>query len=332
MNSIRKSLFIGLALAACLGAAMLFVFVLWQYQYFAMNGPALGDIMPEILDHVLLPLGLFFVLFGAGTFWVVHVVEGRLQQAASQAQSAAHELRSYEPDMDELPAEVRPFANAIRDLTLRLEGHARRQEAFAEDAAHELKTPLAVMMLELDEVPAKYKERLREQLLSLSAMVDQLLLLARSNSPSVQDGKQPVFARDVGRSVAAELAPAAIAVNKSLAFEEEDAGSFCGLHEAVSAALRTLVVNAIRIAPEGTEVVVKAGPGPVLEVRDSGPGILPEEFESLRARGSRADQAPKGEAGLGLAIADRIVDAHGGILRTTMPDHAAIRMEFPVRV
>ena len=70
---------------------------------------------------------------------------------------------------------------AVNDLILQLSRHAERQEAFAADAAHELKTPLALLALELDKLPEHDTRRLQEYLTALSDMIDQLLLLARSN-------------------------------------------------------------------------------------------------------------------------------------------------------
>ena len=74
--------------------------------------------------------------------------------------------------------------------------------------------------------------------------------------------------------------------------------------------------------------MVEVAPGPCLKVFDGGDGIVAEKLERLKARGVRADRAPGGAAGLGLAIADRIAEAHGAELKTCLPDQAGLQLCF----
>ncbi len=252
----------------------------------------------------------------------------KLTAASKEALFAADSLKAYQTPVQELPSEVRPFVEAVNHLVARLDDHARRQEAFAADAAHELKTPLAILALELDKLPAADAGRMGEQMSTLSDMIDQLLVLARSNSPNMNDRKTSIDLSDMGRKLVAELAPSAINNGKTLSFEEDSPSSFMGLEEAVGAALRTIIVNALRATPKGEGVTIIAGPGPQFTVTDGGGGLTCESLEKLKARGVRADHAPGGTAGLGLAIADRIVAAHGGELITCMPEHSALSLKF----
>lgn len=223
---------------------------------------------------------------------------------------------------------MRPFVEAVNHLITRLDGYAQRQEFFAADAAHELKTPLAILSLQLDKLPEEEATRMGEQMSALSDKMDQLLVLARSNSPNIQERKINIELGDMGRKLVAELAPSAINSGKTISFEDKSSRSFMGLEEAVGTALRTITVNALHATPEGSGVVIVAGPGPKFTVLDGGKGLSREDLEMLKARGVRADHAPGGMAGLGLAIADRIVLAHGGELTTCMPDVCALCLDF----
>lgn len=105
---------------------------------------------------------------------------------------------------------------------------------------------------------------------------------------------------------------------------------FRGLEEAVSAAVRTIVDNALRATPAGGTVTLVAGPGAMISVHDGGKGLSDDRLTALKARGVRADSAPGGSAGLGLAIADRIMAAHGGELQSCLPAASGIRLNFNV--
>ncbi|MEZ5945718.1 MAG: HAMP domain-containing sensor histidine kinase [Hyphomonas sp.] len=329
MKSIAGKLLLGLVVSGLIGGAVLAVMVTYEYGLLSPKPPPLWITVREITEHVLVPFGVFVVLFGTGALLVVRRVEKQLKETAREVCKAAQELRSYQAPEGTLPTELKPFTDAVNVLTARLEAHARRQEAFAADAAHELKTPLAILALSLDKLPAEDAEPLRTQVLSLSNMVDQLLLLARSNAPDLAQRRSLIEPDVMARRVVAELAPAAVQVGRRLSVEEDAPRPFRGLEEAVAASLRTLIVNALRAAPEGSEVIVKAGPGASLTVIDGGAGLAADELDRLKARGIRADRAPGGTAGLGLAIADRIAEAHGGELVTCLPACAGLTLNFP---
>ncbi|MCA8904400.1 MAG: HAMP domain-containing sensor histidine kinase [Hyphomonas sp.] len=329
MKSIAGKLLFGLVVSGIIGGIVLGVLVTYQYGLLGRNPPPLNRTILEITEHVIVPVGVFLFLFGTGALLVVRRVEAQLKATARDVCQAAQELRSYQTPGDALPTELKPLTDAVNVLTERLEAHARRQEAFAADAAHELKTPLAVLAVSLDRLPTDEAAPLRAQVRALSEMVDQLLLLARSNSPDLVQRRSLIEPGALARRVVAELAPAAFQAGRSLSVEEDAAKPFHGLEEAVAASLRTLVVNALRAAPDGAEVVVKAGPGASLTVIDGGTGLASDELERLKARGIRADRAPGGAAGLGLAIADRIAEAHGGELVTCLPECAGLSLHFP---
>ncbi len=328
MKSIRRELLIGLAISALIGTILLAMLVVHEYGFLTDNPPPMEQALIEILDHVVIPVGLFICLFGIGAFLVVRRVESRLNAASKEALSAADSLHHYQTPVDNLPAEIQPFSVAVNHLITQLQNHARQQEAFAADAAHELKTPLAILALQLDKLPAEEAKGMAEQMNALSEMIDQLLILAKSNSPGLQAKTVEIDPANLARKLVSELAPSAIASGKTLSFEDCSSESFIGLEEAVSAALRTLIVNALRITPEGKGVLIVAGPGSQFIVQDGGEGLSTSMLETLKARGVRADHAPGGTAGLGLAIADRIAAAHGGELRTAMPDKTALCLIF----
>ena len=329
MKSIAGKLLLGLTISGIIGGAVLGVLVTYQYGLLGKNPPPLEQTILEITEHVLVPVGVFLFLFGTGALLVVRRLRAQLKASAQDVCKAAQELRSYQAPGDALPTELKPFTDAVNVLSARLEAHARRQEAFAADAAHELKTPLAILALSLDRLPAEDAAPLRDQVRALSDMVDQLLLLARSNAPDLAQRHSLIEPDVLARRLVAELAPAAFDAGKSLSVEEDTPKPFRGLEEAVAASVRTLIMNALRAAPDGAEVIVKAGPGSSLTVIDGGQGLPSDELERLKARGIRADRAPGGTAGLGLAIADRIVEAHGGELVTCLPGSAGLSLHFP---
>ena len=155
MNSIAGRLLRGLLISSLVGGAVLTIMVIYEYGLLSANPPPLWKTVREITEHVLVPFGVFLLLFGTGALLVVRRVEGQLKGIAGDVRQAAQELRSYQTPPDALPRELTPFTEAVNELTSRLAAHARRQEAFAADAAHELRTPLSILALSLDKLPAE---------------------------------------------------------------------------------------------------------------------------------------------------------------------------------
>ena len=329
MRSIAGRLLRGLLVSGLIGGVVLTVMVTYEYELLSPNPPPLWKTVREIIEHVLTPFGVFLLLFGTGALLVIRRLENELKEIAGDVRDAAQDLRSYQTPRNALPTELTPFTDAVNELTSRLAAHARRQEAFAADAAHELKTPLAILAVSLDRLPAEDAAPLRTQVHALSEMVDQLLLLARSNAPDPTQRRALIEPDALAKRIVAELAPTAIQAGRQLSLEIDAPKPFNGLEEAVAASLRTLISNALRATPEGSEVIVRAGPGSSLTVIDGGKGLASGELDKLKARGIRADRAPGGVAGLGLAIADRIAEAHGGELITCQPDYSGLSLRFP---
>ncbi|MBL7466207.1 sensor histidine kinase, partial [Escherichia coli] len=88
-------------------------------------------------------------------------------------------------DNSQMPTEALPFTSAVNDLLARLDEAAKRQEAFAADVAHELRTPLALLSLELDRLEHDDAERLKKDVAAMRRLIDQLMLLAQIDADAV---------------------------------------------------------------------------------------------------------------------------------------------------
>jgi signal transduction histidine kinase len=218
----------------------------------------------------------------------------------------------------------------------------RRQREFAADASHELRTPLTVIRASVEDLERHPRKTvatvgsaltdIREEVDHLTSMVDDLLLLARSDSGAVELERVPVDLGDVASTSASALARLASEGDVQVVVDPipaEVAGDPARLRQLVG----ILVDNAIRHAPAGSRVDVRVRTDDgdaVLVVEDEGPGIRPEDLPRVFDRFYRAAGAPGGGTGLGLAIAAWIVERHGGNIAAGNREAAGAR--FTVRL
>jgi len=207
-----------------------------------------------------------------------------------------------------------------------------RQREFAADASHELRTPLTVIRSSVeylrrhaDEPVAKVADALEDidaEVAQLTSMVDDLLLLARSDSGAITLERVPLELDDVAGEAAAALAGPAAARGVHVVVDPEPAplsGDPARLRQLVT----ILIDNAIRHSPSGSEVrvAVRAADGrATVSVADHGPGIRPSDLPHVFDRFWRAPDAPDGGTGLGLAIAKWIAERHGGSVVASSPE------------
>lgn len=212
----------------------------------------------------------------------------------------------------------------------------RRQRDFAADASHELRTPLTVIRSSVEHLQRHATQPVGEvgtalididdEVRHMTAMVEDLLLLARSDSGAVELERMPVDLGDVVADGSTALAKPAADRGVRVEVEPQPVvvtGDAARLRQLVM----ILVDNAIRHSPAGGRVgvIVRAEPsGASLAVDDDGPGIRPEDLPHVFERFYRAAGAPGGGTGLGLAIAAWIVERHAGrIAVSNRPDGGA---------
>ena len=225
-----------------------------------------------------------------------------------------------------LPDELAPLVEALNGLLARLAASFDTQRAFVADAAHELRSPLTALKLQLSLLERAPDEAARREALHALAggidraarLVEQLLALARSEAGAPALVPQPLdLAETVRRAIADTLALArSRGVDLALQGGEEGIlvqGDAAGL----AALMRNLADNAVRHAPAGSTVqlaLARAADGAaLLTVDDAGPGIPPAHRERVFDRFVRRagrDDATTG-SGLGLAIVRNVAHAHG---------------------
>ena len=223
--------------------------------------------------------------------------------------------------------ELGRLASTFNDMIARLQLSFEEVRRFTADAAHELRTPLAMMRTEAEVAlraprspsqDARVLESLLEEIDRLSRLVTQLLFLCREDAGVATGGQQPVRLDDLVREVAEHMQVAASEKNLTLNVEGPAACRVLGDPDRLRQLLFNLLDNAIKYTPPGGTVTV-CGESPNGNVRvvigDTGVGIppdnLPHVFERFyRVDSSRSDET--GGAGLGLAICRSIAEAHGG--------------------
>jgi two-component system sensor histidine kinase CiaH len=233
----------------------------------------------------------------------------------------------------------------IRDAIDRREAALRRQREFAANASHELRTPLTVIRTSVtdlrrnqDQPVAQVGAALEDidaETSHLTALVDDLLLLARTDAGTIELERAPVDLADLAVEAAGPLTATASGRGISLVVEPLPAvveGDALRLRQLVT----ILVDNAVAHTPAGGGVAVRVRPdggSAVLVVDDDGPGIRDEDLPRVFERFWRADDAPHGGTGLGLAIAAWIVERHGGRIGAANRPEGGARFEarIPLR-
>ncbi len=274
-------------------------------------------ITSEMLDHVVLPALIVVPALTLAMFVATRHALRPLRRIADQAGNlgsavAAGRKLAKLPEAD-LPFEFSRVVSALNAMLEKLDRSLEQQRQFTADAAHELRTPLSVLMLEIEELPASaVTARLAEEVRGLSRLVNQLLRFAQAEEAMVRE-RHPVDVAAVARHVCEDLAPVALGRKQEIEFDAPAApASALGQWDLVEVAIRNLVDNALRHGPPRSAVSVTVQPGPRVLVEDRGPGIPDAQKEKVFDRFWRGDPNRPGSTGIGLALVLRIAQLHGG--------------------
>jgi two-component system OmpR family sensor kinase len=223
-----------------------------------------------------------------------------------------------------LPDELRPFILAINKLIGRLADQLDHERRFIADAAHELRTPIAAMTVQaqnLENAPnetdrIRRASELKTGLRRTSHLLSQLLDHARY-AAGWANSSEPVDISAIAKSTVADLLPLAEAKSVDLGFTRAEEAHVRIVAAAFATVVRNLVGNALAYVPEGgrVDVSIRVTDGrATFSVVDDGPGISADEIQTITDPFKRGSAATTQGAGLGLSIVNRIVQSVGGRL------------------
>ena len=260
-----------------------------------------------------------------------------LQPLGSAARDiAARSARALDPiAAGDVPREITPLVTSINDLIARLSIAFSAQRRFLADAAHELRTPVTALKLQLQLLRRSTDEASREEAMAeldagigrAQRLIEQLLQVARAEPDGERPRMEPVELGELVRSVVGNLSIKAERHGIDLGASGPAGIVVKGDANQLIVLLNNLVENALRYTPQGGVVDVEAGrrgEQPELRVIDSGPGIPEPERQRVFDRFYRCEDAPAlardgGGSGLGLAIVQAIAERHGAVVSLHTP-------------
>ena len=245
-------------------------------------------------------------------------------------------------DLASHPPELRLLVGAVNDLMARLGSALTLQRDFLADAAHELRTPIAAVRLQLQLLERAGEEAQRQSALAelrkgvarAQHLVEQLLQLSRLGPEAPPLQRQPVPLAELVRSTVAQFSARAENQRVDLGAIVQGECFIGGDVQHLTILLNNLIDNALGHTPPGGRVDVSAwqdGNHPCLMVVDSGPGIAPAERERVFDRFYRTANGSSGGSGLGLAIVKAVAASHGAevVLDEAPAGGLCVRVLFP---
>jgi signal transduction histidine kinase len=283
----------------------------------------------EILEDALTPMVPLVLLLFLVTTTSIRWSLQPLSEAARKAEQL-EEIGSERFNTKGMPLEAASFANAINRLLDRIAALVDAQSFFMARAAHELRTPLSIMMLELGRIDDGRARRLETDVTTMTAAVDRLLALARLKSlqtPQLERVDLAALAEDVVR----QMKPWVTANKHEISLATPDDNCELLIDEvAIREALRNLIDNAVKHTPDGTHINVTLNPNLDLVVEDTGPGLGAVDAEVLFEPFRKGSGSVEG-AGLGLTIAKQAAELHGGSLAYEASPGGGVRITIRLR-
>lgn len=230
-----------------------------------------------------------------------------------------------------VPVEVKPFINAVNASLARLDASAARMRRYTANAAHELRTPLAIMRARLEDTEEPtFKTDLQRDASQLQAIVEQLLIAARLTERQAPLD-QHIDLVDAIRQTVIDYTPLIIECERRIEFESATPAVLVrGNRRAIESVVANLIDNALRAEPKGGTVMVRVRDDGVVEVVDHGEGVAESDRELLFEPFWRKNDATPG-TGLGLAIAWELMEKLQGRIwiEGTPGGGATFKLWFP---
>ncbi|BCH27435.1 two-component sensor histidine kinase [Mesorhizobium sp. L-8-10] len=291
---------------------------------------ALLAVTPELFVQVILPIGGIMALASLVTIpLVVRGILTGLRRAAARAEHIDIEKRGVRLPTAGIPTEIEPLVKAVNGALDRLDAGYERHRRFLTDAAHELRTPVAILNTRIASLPpTSERSRLQQDAARLSTLTDQLLDIQRLDRRS--EPFQPVDLVAAAHGVVADLAPMAFGAGYDMSFDAAPGRIVTtGDRMSIERAVTNLVQNAIEHGGNGGKITISVAAPAVIAVSDEGEGVPQAEREKIFQPFYRLRQRDQG-AGLGLNLVAEIMQMHGGRveLNDVQPKGACFRMIF----
>jgi len=274
-------------------------------------------ILEEFIDQIA---WVILIVFAAILFVIYLTIKSTLKplseisKYATAIQPNTFHLRL---PVNNIPREIIPMVNAMNDALQRLEDGYRIQREFTANAAHEMRTPLAVLHTHLETIDDKeISSLLLKDIRKLERMFQQLLKLAQMDN-FITDKASKVNLYGLVGEVALDMAHIAIEKQCELEVLGDTNVEIIGDKGVLAVALRNLIENAIFYSPSGTPIEITIDTAHSFSISNHGPPISHTNQQNLFKRFWRANPNEGSGAGLGLSIVARIVEAHDAHIQVT---------------
>ena len=273
--------------------------------------------------RLLTPLLIVLPLLTALVAWLISIQLRPLRELAARLEARAPDDTTAVA-VANAPQELLPVVTELNELFARQAAEAERQRVFLADAAHELRTPVAVVKLQVQRAQAARNDDERSDAFGalalgierLNLLVGQLLTLARSESQAMVENRKQLLRLDEKlKEWLAAMHPLAQEKNLDLGLVRADACQVFGDPNGLQSLVFNLVHNAIAYTPDHGQInvsLIVIGDAALISVSDTGPGVDAAQREEMFKRFVRGADATAMGSGLGLAIVREQAARHGG--------------------
>jgi signal transduction histidine kinase len=278
------------------------------------NSDLIAWVIDEMWDETIPVIMPLFLVSIAAIWFIVRRGMQPLRKVSGEADSIGHSPDSeIRLSTENVPAEILTLVSAANGAFDRIEGMLKRQRRFTANAAHELRTPLAILRTGIDSLTeGKAHEQLAAEADRLARRVNQLMAMARLESSALDLDRIPDLGKLVG-TVVARMVPLARKRHRDIVFHAPaEPIEVLGNAPLLEEAILNLVENSLRFTDINTHVDISVTKEGEISVRDFGPGVVNSDLEKIFEPFWRGSTQIGDGAGLGLAIVKETAIRHGG--------------------